>query len=71
MPTRIHSLCRTSPKGQKFIGRCSQCGKEGVTLGEQLTEDCPNPLGITEDEALFEAVLGANNNPAEAGIQSE
>lgn len=56
-PTMFHSLERTSPKGQAFIGRCVQCGKEGLSA-YQAAEECINPLGVTQDEALIEAIKG-------------
>lgn len=56
MPTRMHSLDRTSPKGEKFVGRCNQCGKEGLTISDMHDGECANPLGITQGEALLEAM---------------
>ncbi len=53
-----HSLRRTSPKGpgQKFIGVCTLCGKENVSLSDMESDDCPNVRGLTEDEAVVEAI---------------
>jgi hypothetical protein len=51
-----HSLERTSPKGQDFIGTCALCGTPNLTLSDR--EDCPNVRGLTEDEALIEAIEG-------------
>ena len=53
---RMHALNRTSPKGQPFVGTCSQCGKQGVTIKQMRTEECPNIRGISEDQALLEAL---------------
>lgn len=52
-----HRIERTSPKGlgQKFIGTCAQCGKAGLTFAD-IDEDCPNPDGLTQDEALIAAI---------------
>jgi hypothetical protein len=37
--TGAHVLERTSPKGQKFIGRCVKCGAENLTM-IQANERC-------------------------------
>jgi hypothetical protein len=52
-----HAIERTSPKGpgQKFIGTCRLCGTKGLTMGDALMP-CPNPRGLTSDEALIEAI---------------
>jgi hypothetical protein len=52
-----HSLERTSPKGQEFIGTCRLCGTSNLSMGA-VFEDCPNPRGLTEDESLIEAIEG-------------
>jgi len=54
-PAKYHALERTSPKGTRFIGRCTQCGKEGLTLADS-DEICDNPLDITETESLLKAL---------------
>jgi hypothetical protein len=55
-----HAVHRTSPKGpgSPFIGRCVNCGKQGLPMSAAL-EDCENVRGVTEDEALIEAITGA------------
>jgi len=55
-----HSLRRTSPKGpgSPFTGTCVNCGKQNVTNKQFFDEDCPNMRGVTEDEALIEAIMG-------------
>ena len=50
----IHALTRTSPKGGPFIGRCMNCGKENIVLGDR--EECPNVVGRTQDETLLFAI---------------
>jgi hypothetical protein len=52
-----HSLERTSPKGEKFIGRCTKCGKMGLSLPDAL-EECPNPSGINEEQSIVNAIEG-------------
>lgn len=54
-----HSIERTSPKGpgQKFIGVCFLCGTSGLTASDALKE-CPNQRGLTQDDALIEAIKG-------------
>ena len=51
-----HSLRRTSPKGQAFLGVCTLCGKENVTLEQMGKEECPNVRGLSEEEAVLEAI---------------
>ena len=47
-----HSLERTSPKGQPFVGTCMKCGLTDVPLN-RVHEHCANPANITDDEALI------------------
>lgn len=54
---RTHCLERTSPIGEKFIGKCVLCGQEGLTF-KQALEHCPNPKGITKDDAVIMALEG-------------
>lgn len=56
---QLHSLERTSPKGegQKFIGTCRLCGKPGLTW-DDMNEPCENVRGLTNEEALLEALRG-------------
>lgn len=42
-----HALTRTSPKGGPFIGTCMKCGKTGVTIKQQRTEECENVVRMT------------------------
>lgn len=60
--TNGHSLRRTSPKGpgQKFIGVCTLCGKEGLTFADMATE-CENVRGLTSDETVIEAITDRTN----------
>lgn len=57
VPARFHAIERTSPKGpgQKFIGTCSLCGKTGLPASA-AREYCENTRGLTQDEALLEAI---------------
>jgi uncharacterized OB-fold protein len=52
-----HALVRTSPKGQRFIGRCIKCGASDLPMSAACDE-CPNPKGMSQDDALIEAILG-------------
>lgn len=56
---RYHAIERTSPKGegQKFVGTCRLCGRAGLTSAD-MKEPCENVRGLTEDEALIEAIRG-------------
>ena len=50
-----HSLERTSHFSEPFVGRCVLCGAWGMTMADAL-KPCPNPRGLTSDEALLEAI---------------
>lgn len=50
-------LDRTSPKGEGFLGRCPACGAENLRF-LQMDEPCPNPGGMTQDQALIGAIEG-------------
>lgn len=56
---RTHSLRRTSPKGpgSPFIGTCTLCGRAGLKAS-QAQEYCENVIGLTNDEALVDAIKG-------------
>jgi len=58
MEARLHSIERTSPKGkgQKFIGTCRLCGTPNLTAAN-LGDECPNQRGLSQAEALAEAIL--------------
>lgn len=62
-----HSIERTSPKGpgNKFVGTCRLCGTPGLTFAN-MDEDCPNQRGLTREEAVIEAITGAQ--PAREGV---
>lgn len=62
MPTDAHSLQRTSPKGpgHKFVGYCTKCGKRDLTFAD-LNEECANPAGVTQDQALINAIRGPSH----------
>ena len=55
-----HAITRTSPKGEKFVGTCFKCGQTGLTIGDAMKE-CPNVRGLTQDEALLEAIDGTDS----------
>lgn len=54
-----HSIERTTPKGpgHKFVGTCVLCGERGLVASDALKE-CPNQRGLTQEEALIEAIKG-------------
>lgn len=54
--TRTHSIERTSPKGGPFMGTCTLCGQTGLTFSDE--SECPNQRGLSQDEALLEAIEG-------------
>lgn len=51
-----HALRRTSPIGGLFIGVCTKCGREGLTIEDMQTDECPNVRGVTDAQALAEAL---------------
>lgn len=53
-----HSLERTSAMGGPFLGKCVLCGAIGLTARE-ANLPCPNPGGVSEDQALLNAVSGS------------
>ena len=59
----FHAIERISPKGpgQKYVGRCWQCGKTDLTLAD-AQEECKNPTNMTADQSLMRAIRGAEND---------
>ena len=57
-----HTLVRTNPKGQPFIGRCIQCGATDLPSSAAL-QPCPNPAGVTQDEALMNVIENEEEQP--------
>lgn len=55
MKQRYHSVERTSPKGEPFIGRCTLCGKQGLKASAAL-EECENIRDLSVDDTLIEAI---------------
>lgn len=52
-----HTIERTSPKGGDFIGRCTRCGKDGLSFSN-MSEECANPSGETDEQSLIRAIEG-------------
>ena len=55
-----HALERSSPVGDPFVGTCIQCGKTGLTMDDFFKDSCENHRGLSEEEALLEAIEGVN-----------
>ena len=55
-----HAIVRTSPKGpgQKFIGHCTKCGRDGLGLSAAL-EDCPADALVSDEAALMDILKDA------------
>lgn len=53
--SRHHSLTRTSPLGENFVGTCTLCGKPNLTVANMM-EVCENPFGATTEEVLTQAL---------------
>ncbi len=58
-----HTLERTSPKGpdQRFIGRCTKCGAEGLRLTHALVP-CPADDVVSDEAALIEIIKGGSDD---------
>lgn len=54
---RTHSLRRTNPKGERFIGVCVLCGQAELPA-EAVAWECPNLRRLSDDEAVIEAIIG-------------
>jgi hypothetical protein len=54
-----HAITRTNPKGegQRFIGRCIKCGREGLSMGDAL-EGCPADDIVSDEQALLDLIEG-------------
>jgi hypothetical protein len=52
-----HSLERTNPKGQNFIGRCVLCGATNLPAKAALWP-CQNPRQVSQEDMLVEAIEG-------------
>jgi hypothetical protein len=57
-----HAIERTSPKSEPFVGYCTLCGKVGQPMAAAL-QPCPNPRGVTQDEAVLDAIRGPKEQP--------
>lgn len=58
---------RTSPLGEKFFGTCASCGKTNITFQGLLHDECSNPTGMTQEEAVIEAIEGIGRKPGGVG----
>lgn len=50
-----HALVRTNEFGVPFIGRCIQCGADGLSSKAALVL-CPNPNGATAASSLMAVI---------------
>jgi hypothetical protein len=57
MKATTHSLERTNPKGQNFIGRCVLCGATNLPAKAALWP-CPNSRQVSQEDMLIEAIEG-------------
>ncbi len=64
-----HSLHRTSPFGEKFIGNCRLCGERGLEIDD--ISECPNIRGLTNEENLLEALESSQNNDPKEWMPKE
>ena len=56
----MHSIERTNPKGEPFIGICVLCNEPNLSF-EDVIKDCPNPKKVTKNEAIINAIIIRNN----------
>ena len=49
--------CPHVSKGGPFVGTCTQCGRRGLTI-KAMSEECVNVRGLTQGEAVLEAMPG-------------
>ena len=63
MKQTTHSLERTSPMGEKFVGVCVLCQTPNLTMGDAL-KPCANPGKVSSDDALLDA-LGPDSGGTE------
>ena len=63
-----HAVIRTSPHGQKFVGRCSKCGTEGLGMSAALV-DCPADDIVSDSQALLEMLGGVSSGKDETDGQ--
>jgi hypothetical protein len=56
-----HVIERTSPKGSPFLGVCILCG-EADLKAQDAANICPNPQGLSRDEALQVTINGPIND---------
>lgn len=61
-----HALTRTSPFGDRFVGRCDKCGQEGFGMGGAL-EPCPMDHLVSDEQALLDC-LSRDDDPARADL---
>lgn len=55
---------RTSPKGTPFRGTCAACGKQGLTIEATMSDECENQRGLTQEQALIEAIKDTAHDSA-------
>ena len=60
----MHCVERTSPKGGPFVGRCSLCGQEGLTMAD-MNNWCPNTANKSQEDALMDAIDGGSEPGSE------
>ena len=56
-----HSLVRTSPMGQPFIGTCILCGVQGLSLSSAFKMKCESE-SAGKDHVVLAAIKGESPN---------
>ena len=64
MSKAFHAIERTSPMGQKFLGTCMRCGRTNLPM-RAVTEECENIAGMSDDDALLNAIAGPSASQAD------
>lgn len=52
-----HMLVRTNPVGEKFVGRCVNCGKENLPMSA-VHEECENLTKRSYEDSFARIIRG-------------
>lgn len=55
-----HMLVRTNPVGEKFIGRCVNCGKENLPMSAVHAE-CENLTKRSQEDSFVAIITGRHD----------
>lgn len=55
MTDDMHTLIRTSPIGDAFVGTCTKCGLDKLSF-KDMNNPCENSRGVSQGASLLEAI---------------